>query len=92
MFQDHVSTDIIKKRCELLRELSEQKKKEFMGSFVGKEVSVLVEGNRDKVSGLTKATARNSLQLHVRCDTAMRNQEIKVVVADNEGRAIISQS
>lgn len=90
LFLNHVHPDTIKKRCELLRELSEEKKREFMGRFVGKEVTALVEGKRDTGSGLIKATTRNSLQLQVVCDTGMRNQEIKVVVADSEGRAVKS--
>lgn len=90
LFLNHVHPDIIKKRCELLRELSEEKKREFMGRFVGKEVSALVEGKRDTGSGLIKATTRNNLQLQVLGDTGLRNQEVKVVVADNEGRAVRS--
>jgi threonylcarbamoyladenosine tRNA methylthiotransferase MtaB len=90
LFLNHVHPDTIKKRCELLRELSEEKKKEFTGRFVGKEVSALVEGKKDTGSGLIKATTRNNLQLQVRCDTGMRNHEIKVVVADSEGRAVKS--
>ncbi|MEK7851497.1 MAG: tRNA (N(6)-L-threonylcarbamoyladenosine(37)-C(2))-methylthiotransferase MtaB [Deltaproteobacteria bacterium] len=86
-FLNHVHPNTIKERCELLRELSEEKKKEFMGGFVGKEVSALVEGKRDMGSGLIKATTRNSLQLQVRCDSGMRNQEVKVLIADNGGRA-----
>lgn len=74
----------------MLRELSEEKKREFMGRFVGSVVSALVEGKRDTGSGLIKATTRNNLHLQVRCDTGMRNQEISVVVADREGRAVKS--
>lgn len=90
LFLNHVHPDTIKKRCELLRELSEEKKREFMGRFVGSVVSALVEGKRDTGSGLIKATTRNNLHLQVRCDTGMRNQEISVVVADREGRAVKS--
>ncbi len=90
LFLNHVHPDTIKKRCELLRELSEEKKREFMGRFVGKEVSALVEGKRDTGSGIIKATTRNNLQLQVLGDTGMRNQEVKVVVADSEGRAVKS--
>lgn len=88
LFQNHVHPDAIKKRCEVLRELSEEKKRQFMGRFVGKEVSALVEGKRDKAPGLIKATTRNSLQLQVDCDASVRNQEINVIVADVEGRAV----
>ncbi|MBI4746396.1 MAG: tRNA (N(6)-L-threonylcarbamoyladenosine(37)-C(2))-methylthiotransferase MtaB [Deltaproteobacteria bacterium] len=88
LFLNHLHPDTIKKRCELLRELSEEKKREFMGRFVGKEVSALVERGRDKETGLSKATTRNNLQLQVGCDTGMRNQEINVVVADSAGRAV----
>lgn len=88
-FLNHLHPNIIKERCELLRELSEEKKKEFMGRFIGKEVSALVEGKRDKESGLFKATARNYLQLKVNCDEKKINSEIKVIIANNEGVALI---
>lgn len=86
-FHNHVHSTVIKKRCELLRALSEEKKRAFMGRFVGREMSALVERKKEKGSGLVKATTRNSLHLQVAADSGMRNQEINVVITDVEGRA-----
>jgi len=91
-FPNHLPPDVIKKRCELLRELSTEKEREFLGMFVGKEVSALIEGKKSKGSGAVKATTRNNLQLHVDCGPEMRNREIKVIIADAEGRAIFKSS
>ena len=86
-FLNHVHPDAIKERCELLRELSEEKKKEFMGGFVGKKVSALIEGKRDKECGLIKATTRNYLHLQVNGSDEIKRQEVRVLIADNGGRA-----
>ncbi len=88
-FLNHVHPNTIKERCERLRELSEEKKKEFMGRFVGKELTVLVERGRDKLTGLRKATTRNNLQLQVNCGEEMVNKEVEVVIADAGSRGYL---
>lgn len=88
-YSNHVPPEKINERGEMLRTLSEEKKREFMGRFVGKEVSALGERKRDKESTLFKATTRNYLQLQVDCGEDMVNREIRVQVADSEGRAYI---
>lgn len=88
-YSNHVPPEKINQRSEMLRTLSEEKKREFMGRFVGKEVVALGERKRDKESTLFKATTRNYLQLQVECGENMVNREIRVQVADSEGRAYI---
>ncbi|MDO8444605.1 MAG: tRNA (N(6)-L-threonylcarbamoyladenosine(37)-C(2))-methylthiotransferase MtaB [Deltaproteobacteria bacterium] len=88
-YPNHVPPEKINERSEMLRRLSEEKKREFMGRFVGKEVVALGERKRDKESTLFKATTRNYLQLQVDCGENMVNREIRVQVADSEGRAYI---
>ena len=88
-YSNHVPPEKIIERSEMLRTLSEEKKREFMGRFVGKEVSALGERKRDKESTLFKATTRNYLQLQLDCGENMVNREIRVQVADSEGRAYI---
>jgi threonylcarbamoyladenosine tRNA methylthiotransferase MtaB len=86
-FANHVHPDETKRRAEILRTLSEEKKADFLRRFVGKEVSALVEGKRDKETGLFKATTRNYLQLHVDCGGEMVNREVRVVIDDGDGKA-----
>lgn len=86
-FSAQVSSEEVKKRGELFRGLSEEKRQEFMGRFVGRKVSALVEGKKDKESGLFKATTRNYLQLRIDCSEEMKNREVDVVIRDAYGRA-----
>ncbi len=88
-YPNHVPPEKINERSEVLRTLSDEKKREFMGRFVGKEVTALGERKRDKESTLFRATTRNYLQLQVDCSENMVNREIRVQVADIEGRAYI---
>ncbi len=56
---------VIKKRCDLLRELDKIKREEFHGSFIGKEEVVLVELGPDRKTGLMKGRARNYIQAYL---------------------------
>ncbi len=53
----------IKKRCALLRELGEEKKKAFYESFIGTRAEVLIEGVRDKESGLWQGKTGNYINV-----------------------------
>ena len=84
LFLNHVHPDTIKKRCELLRELSRQKTREFMGRFVGSVVSALVEGRETRVPASLKQQQEQPPSSGFAAIPGMRNQEINVVVADRE--------
>ncbi|WP_243373259.1 tRNA (N(6)-L-threonylcarbamoyladenosine(37)-C(2))-methylthiotransferase MtaB [Geotalea sp. SG265] len=53
----HVHSSIVKERAKALRKLSEEKKKAYYQSFVGKELQVLVQTRED--NGLLKGLSRN---------------------------------
>ncbi len=48
-----------KERAQILREIGSRKRDEFNGGFIGKELSVLVEGSRDKETGWVKGFSDN---------------------------------
>lgn len=58
-YPGQVNGAVIKERSERLRELDNLKRTEFYKGFIGKTAAVLVEGSRDKTTGLLKGRARN---------------------------------
>ncbi len=53
----------IKKRCALLRALGEEKKKDFCERFIGTSAEVLVEGTRDRETGLAYGKTGNYINV-----------------------------
>ncbi|MFQ5586837.1 MAG: tRNA (N(6)-L-threonylcarbamoyladenosine(37)-C(2))-methylthiotransferase MtaB [Thermodesulfobacteriota bacterium] len=59
LFPDQVDAQVIKERCERLRELDREKRAAFYGSYLGREVSVLVEETRNRTTGLFQGRSDN---------------------------------
>jgi threonylcarbamoyladenosine tRNA methylthiotransferase MtaB len=55
----------IKARCEKIRRLGNEKKRIFYETFMGKTVEILIEGKKDKETGLLKGTTSNYIPIHV---------------------------
>jgi threonylcarbamoyladenosine tRNA methylthiotransferase MtaB len=58
-FSHQVPEATIKERAERLRALGKMKRRAFYQTFLGKDLSVLVEDRRDKRTGLWKGLSRN---------------------------------
>jgi threonylcarbamoyladenosine tRNA methylthiotransferase MtaB len=56
---DHLPPETIKKRCQYLRELGQSKKMRFYEKQVGLTREILIEGKRDRTTGLLKGLTRN---------------------------------
>jgi threonylcarbamoyladenosine tRNA methylthiotransferase MtaB len=54
-----VSTVVIRERMRILRQLSDRKKQVFFDRHVGSRMDVLVEGRRDRVTGLLRGITGN---------------------------------
>jgi threonylcarbamoyladenosine tRNA methylthiotransferase MtaB len=54
-----VAPTIIRKRMQKLRQLSDQKRHSFYARSAGASLEVLVEGRRDRISGLLRGITRN---------------------------------
>ena len=78
-----------KKRCEALRALGRWKRAAFHGRFLGRELRVLVEGKRDKLTGLLKGYSRNYIPVLIEGKNDLVNREIRVLVTGLEdGKAL----
>jgi len=77
-FKDRVPQRIVKDRCEALRRLGEEKKKNFYGSQIGTRSTVLLETTEDKHTGLPKGTSDNYLPVTVLAPAAEENTFVDV--------------
>ncbi len=67
-----------KARARRMRELGDEKKRDFLSRFLGQEVSVLLEDKIDKRTGLQRGFTRNYLPVMVCRGQAVANREIRV--------------
>ncbi len=58
-YPDQVPAHVLKERCERMRALGKAKKLAFYNAMTGRTESVLIEGKRDKKSGLLKGITSN---------------------------------
>jgi threonylcarbamoyladenosine tRNA methylthiotransferase MtaB len=59
LFTGQVDAQVIKERCRRLRELDGEKRAAFYGGHLGRELSVLVEGARNRTTGLFQGRSDN---------------------------------
>jgi len=72
-----------------LRALGRRKKAAFQGRFLGRELEVLVEGKRDKLTRRLKGYSRNYIPVLIEGEDELVNREIRVSVTDlDDGRML----
>lgn len=84
-----IEKKIISRRSQILRELSFQKRNEFMQSFVGKELEVLFEEQTSE--GLWKGYSENFIRVGVVSEQELKNEIVTVMIErieSNEARGI----
>jgi threonylcarbamoyladenosine tRNA methylthiotransferase MtaB len=74
-----------KARAQKMRELGREKKNAFCHSFIGRRVSVLVEGKRDKKIGYHRGFSRNYLPVAVRAGENRVNREMPITLDSFDG-------
>jgi len=68
----------IKSRCKKMRQLGRIKKQVFYKKFLGKTVEILIEGKKDKATGLLKGITSNYIPVHVNGNDELFNTMIQV--------------
>ena len=81
-----------KRRAALLRQLGKQKHRAFIGRFVGRHLSVLVEGDGEGGSGGRRGFTENYLPVSItdgngRCD----NRIVRVLADSSDGRRLLGR-
>jgi threonylcarbamoyladenosine tRNA methylthiotransferase MtaB len=74
-----------KTRAQKMRQLGREKKNAFCHSFIGRRVSVLIEGKRDKRTGCHRGFSRNYLPVAVRAGESRVNREMPVTLDSFDG-------
>jgi threonylcarbamoyladenosine tRNA methylthiotransferase MtaB len=85
-YPGQINPDIIKKRCQRLREIGKAKRREFYKSAEGKETTILVETKRNPATGLLKGISPNYIPVLVNGDDHQMNRILHVTlneVTDN---------
>jgi threonylcarbamoyladenosine tRNA methylthiotransferase MtaB len=77
-YKQKVPAEIIKTRCQRMRELGNTKKRNFYNKFIGKKVEVLIEGKRERLTGCLKGITSNYIPVHVKEDIDLENTMVKV--------------
>ncbi|HEY3302283.1 MAG TPA: tRNA (N(6)-L-threonylcarbamoyladenosine(37)-C(2))-methylthiotransferase MtaB [Candidatus Binatia bacterium] len=87
---DHLPNAVKKERARRMRELGTRKKREFYHRFLGRRVSVLVEGDSN-VAGARRGYSRNYLPVSVRGDARV-NEEVEVAIEELENGSLVGQA
>jgi len=90
LLPDQVPAQVKKEGAKQLRELGARKKKEFYRRFLGRRVSVLVEGDSNAPDAL-RGYSRNYLPVAVR-GAAQVNEEVDVAIEGLENGSLIGQA
>jgi threonylcarbamoyladenosine tRNA methylthiotransferase MtaB len=91
-FPHQVDPRTKKRRCESLRALGRRKKAAFQGRFLGRELEVLVEERRDKLTGRLKGYSRNYIPVLIEGEDDLVNREIRVFVTDLEDGRVLGRT
>ncbi len=87
---DQVSNAAKKKRAKKMRELGARKKKEFYRRFLGRRLSVLVEGG-SKADGALRGYSRNYLPVWVRGEAHV-NREVEVAIEELANGTLVGRA
>lgn len=84
---NHVSSETKKRRCKYLRKLGDVKRKGFYEKFTGAVLDVLVEGKRDRTTGLLKGLTSNYIPMLLEGDDRLSHRTVKArIQAVKDGR------
>ncbi len=78
-FDDKVPTDVIKKRCAVMRELDQEKRLAFIRSNQGRTLQGLVQNQEDKKTGMLKAVTSNYLTVCLEKDERLKGRIVDLI-------------
>jgi len=90
-FSAQVPPQLIKTRCQTLREIGEKKRHLFYNSFSGGKLMVLVESKKDRESGMLKGYSRNYIPVLLPAGEEFINQELEVKVTEVRGKRVFGK-
>ncbi len=79
-FPDKIRPEVIKARCERLRNLGAEKRFRFYNGFIGQKLEVLIEETRDSETGLLKGISSNYIPVFIDASDDRMNNIVQVKV------------
>jgi threonylcarbamoyladenosine tRNA methylthiotransferase MtaB len=79
-FADKIPSDVIKRRCERMRNLGDQKRLKFYRGFVSRTLDVLIEETRDSKTGLLKGISSNYIPVFIDASDDHMNRIVQVKI------------
>lgn len=84
-FLDQIPVAVVKTRANALKNLSKSKRKSFYMRHVGTETEVIIEGTRDKVTGLLKAITSNYIPVMIDGEDHLKQTLAKIRIMRLQG-------
>ncbi len=87
-FANKIEPGVVKKRCERMRQLGNEKRNHFYRQFIGRTFQILVESRRDTASGLLKGMASNYLPVLMDAGDELKNSIVDAKIEKLEGNKL----
>jgi threonylcarbamoyladenosine tRNA methylthiotransferase MtaB len=87
-FAGQVDPRIIRKRAEILREVSIRKKETYYRTFIGQNIPLLIEKKKDPSGRYYEGRSRNYISVLVEATTDVVNEEVEAQVTRVEGEKV----
>ena len=84
-FPDRVPAAVIRQRCRRMRRLGREKKSAFYDAFIGRAVTVLIEGLRDPATGYLKGVTANYILVTADGPDRFKNRFAKIALEKRDG-------
>jgi threonylcarbamoyladenosine tRNA methylthiotransferase MtaB len=83
---------VIHKRSEILHDLGKNKWRDFIGRFIGKELSALIENRRDKKTGQLTGLSDNYIRVLLEGDDSVKNRIVPIHIIDRHENKLLGET
>jgi threonylcarbamoyladenosine tRNA methylthiotransferase MtaB len=77
-YQNKISPEVVKHRCERIRMLGDSKRVDFYTQFIGQKLDVLIETTRHRPTGLLKGLSSNYIPILIDANDDYKNKLVAV--------------
>jgi len=88
-FPDQVPSDVVKPRCDRMRTLGKEKRAAFYRQGIGRTLMVLVESQRDAVTGLLRGFTSNYIPVLLDGEDALKEQLVNVTLEYKDNNDLV---
>jgi len=88
-YPDQVAPDIVKPRCEQMRAIGREKRAAFYRRGIGRTMNVLVESQRDAVTGLLKGFTSNYIPVLLDGEDSLKEQLVQVTLDGTDDKQFV---